>query len=330
MMSPTKSNAAASLAGLMLACCLPLAQAQKPSGLPDNYPSKPIRIIISSSPGGAIDICGRMVQTKLNERWGNVIAENRAGNEVAFDVVRKAAPDGYTLLAGSISAFIGAELSRKVPYNVRTTFPPIAQCITTPYIVSVNNDLPVKNIKEFIAYAKAHPNTLNFGFSAIGGGAHLFGELLNSTAGIDMQGIPFKGVGPSYLEQMAGRLNLLLGTAASAGPLVKAGKIKAIAVTSARRARSLPDVPTITEGLPGFDIFEAWVGILGVQGMKPPIIAALNKDINASLAQPDAEKVLTADGSEIPLNTPEEFRKVIADSIDSAARIIKQAGIKLE
>ena len=324
---------ACTMAALLAAAAVTLApavQAQKPTGLPDNYPNKPIRIIISSSPGGAIDICGRIVQTKLNERWGNVIAENKPGNEVAFDQVRKSAPDGYTLMAGSISAFIGAELSRKVPYNVRTTFPPVAQCMTTPYIVSVNTDLPVKNIKEFIAYAKAHPNTLNFGYSAIGGGAQLFGELLNSAAGIDMQGIPYKGVGPSYLEQMAQRLNLTLGTAASAGPLVKSGKIRAIAVTSAKRAKSMPDVPTITESLPNFDIFEAWIGILGVEGMKPAIINALNKDINAGLAQPDAEKVITADGSEIPLNTPEEFRKVIANSIDSAARIIKQAGIKLE
>lgn len=319
-----------------LACALAAAaftypaQAQKPSGLPDNYPNKPIRIVISSSPGGAIDICGRMVQAKLNERWGSVIAENRPGNGVAFEAVSKSAPDGYTLMATGISAFVGGELMLKLPYNMRTKFPPVAQCISTPYIVSVNNELPVKNMKEFIAHAKANPNKLNYAYSVIGGGPHLFGELLKHVAGIDMQGIPFKGVGPSYVEQMAGRINLTLGTAASAGPLAKSGKIRAIAVSSGRRVKAMPDVPTVAESLPGFDVFEAWVGILGVEGMHPAIINALNRDINASLGQPEVEKALTADGSEVPLNTPEQFRRVIADSVESTARIVKLTGVTLE
>ena len=319
-----------SLAAAALACSLSAAYAQKPAGLPDGYPNKPIRIVISSAPGGAIDICGRMVQTKLNERWGNVIAENRAGNGVAFETVSKSPSDGYTLLAVGISAFVGGEMMLKLPYSMRTRFPPVAQCISTPYIVSVNSDLPVNNIREFITYAKANPNKLNFAYSAIGGGAHLFGELLKIVAGIDMQGIPFKGVGPSYVEQMAGRINLTLGTAASAGPLVKSGKIRAIAVSGEKRIKSIPDTPTVRESLPNFDVFEAWVGILGVEGTNPAIINALNREINALLSQPDVEKALTADGSEIPLNTPEQFRKVIADSLDSTARIVRQANVKLE
>lgn len=306
------------------------AQAQKPVGLPDNYPTKPIRIIISSSPGGAIDICGRIVSTKLAERWCTVIADNRPGNGVAHDAVMRSAPDGYTLMASSISSFIGAELVLKVPYNVRTKFPAIAQCISTPYIVSVNADLPVKNINEFIAHARANPNKLNFAYSAIGGGSHLFGELLNIAAGIDLQGIPFKGVGPAYIDQMAGRINLTLGTAASAGPLAKSGKIKAIAVSGSKRIKSMPELPTVRESLPNFDSFEAWVGILGVEGMNPAILNALNREINSLLSQPDVEKTLTADGSEIPLNTPAQFQKVIVDSLESTARIIKQANVKME
>ena len=306
------------------------AQAQKPTGLPDNYPNKPIRIVISSSPGGAIDFCGRLVQARLAERWGNVFAENRTGNGVAFEAVSKAAPDGYTLMATGISAFVGAELALNLPYNMRTKFPPIAQCISTPYIVSLNNQLPVKNIKELIAYAKANPNKLTYAYNSLGSSAHLFGELLKHVAGIDIQGVPFKGVGPSYLEQMAGRINITTGTAASAGPLAKAGKIRPVAVTSAKRMKSLPDIPTMTEILPNFDVMEGWVGFFGVEGMHPAIIAALNKEFNAILATPESEKTLTSDGSEIPLNTPAEFRKIIADSGDSTARIVKQAGIKLE
>lgn len=309
----------------------PIVHAQKPTGLPDNYPHKPVRIIISSSPGGAIDFCGRLMQGKLSERWGGgVIAENRTGNGVAFDLASKATPDGYTLLTTGISAFVGAELTLNLPYSLRTKLPPITQCISTPYIVSVNNELPVKNIKELIAYAKANPNKLNYAYNSTGSTSHLFGELFKYVASLDIQGIPFKGVGPSYLEQMAGRINITTGTAASAGPLVKSGKIRPVAVTSAKRMKTLPDIPTMTEILPTFDVMEGWVGFFGIEGMNPAIIAALNKEMNAVLATPEAEKTLTNDGSEIPLTTSAQFRKVIADSGDSTARIVKQAGIKLE
>ena len=322
-----KNACIAAIMGLAIASP---AQAQKPSGLPDNYPSNPIRFVISSSPGGAIDICGRAVSAKLNERWGNSIAENRPGNNVAFDLVMKSPPDGYTLLAGSISAFVGAELILKSPFNVRTEFLPISQCINTPYIVSVNQDLPARNLRELIAHAKSNPNKLNYAFGAIGSAPQLFSELLKIVAEIDMQGIPFKGVGPSYLEQMAGRINLTVGTAASSGPLVKSGKIRGIAVTSERRVKAFPDLPTVRETLPNFDVMGAWVGFLGVKGTNPQIINALNREINSILGLPDVEKMLTADGSELSLITPDQFRKVIADSLDSTARIVKQANIKVE
>ena len=313
------------------ACLFPAAHAQqKAAGSPTDYPNKPVRFVIASSAGGALDISGRVVAAKLSERWGNVIAENRAGNGVAFDVVMKAAPDGYTLLIGSISAFVGAELILKAPYDVRTKFPPIAQFIATPYIASVNNELPVRNLREFVTYAKANPGKLNYAYGAIGSAPQLFGELLKSSQSIDMQGIPFKGVGPSYIEQMAGRINLTVGTAASAGPLVKSGKIRAISVTSVKRTKAMPDVPTAAESLPGFDTMEAWVGLLGGEGLNPAIINVLNREVNSVLRSPDVEKLLTADGSETTQHTPEQFRKVIADSLDSTARIVKQAGIKLE
>lgn len=325
-------NRSAGVAGIAVAaaCVVSPVQAQKPTGLPNNYPSKPIRVVISSSPGGAIDTCGRTVQLKLNERWGGVIAENRPGNGVAFEAVAKSPPDGYTVLAVGISAYNGAELVLKLPYNMATKFPAIAQCISTPYIVSVNNGLPVKSMKELIAYAKANPNKLNYAYSAIGGASHLFGELLKHVAKIDMQGIPYKGVGPSYVDQMAGRVNITVGTAASAGPHVKSGKIRGIAVTSAKRTKAMPDLPTVRESLPDFDVFEAWVGIVGVEGMHPAIVNALNKEINSILGLPDVEKVLTSDGSEITQPSPAEFQKVIRDAVDSTARIVKQANIKLK
>jgi tripartite-type tricarboxylate transporter receptor subunit TctC len=305
--------------------------AQKPSGLPNNYPSKPIRVIITSAPGGSIDINGRLFTTHLNERWGSVVHENRGGQGAGFAVVAAAAPDGYTLMVSGSSGHIGAELVVKPPYNVRTKFPPIAQFTVSSYVIAVNNDLPVKNIKEFIAYAKANPGKLNFAYATIGGQPHLFGELLKDVAGIDMQGIPYKGVGPSYVDQMAGRINMTIGVTASSLPHVRAGKIRAIAVTSEKRLKAMPDTPTMRESIPNFDVFGGGVGLFGVEGMNPAYIVALNKEANAMLARPEVEKALTADGSETGLgSTPESYRKYIADMLDSTARIVKKANIVID
>ncbi len=313
-----------------VACVATGAQAQKPANLPNNYPSKLIRVTIASAPGGSLDISGRAILAKLNERWGNVISENRPGNTIAFVYMSKAAADGYNLMVSALSLFVGAEQVIKVPYDIRAKFPLIAQFITTPYIVVINNDLPVGNVNELIAYARANPGKLNYGFSSLGGAPHLFGELLKAEHGADMQGIPFKGLANAYVEQIAGRINLTLGTATSAGPLIKAGKIKAIAVTSGMRTREMPDLPTAQESLPGFDPMAAWVGLFGVEGMSPAIINALNREVNDILQLPDVQRTLAADGSEVAPGTPEQFRKVIATSLSSTARIIKLAGIKME
>ena len=309
-----------------------VALAQKPVGLPDNFPNKPVRIIIGSAAGGNIDSCGRTVATLLSQRWGSaVIAENigggGGGDADAMAAMMRAAPDGYTLMTTASATFATAELVEKVPYNVRAKFPPIAQCISNPFIVAVNNDLPVRNVKEFIAYAKANPGKLNF---AANGGAPLLVGLLKIVTGIDMQAIPYKGAGPSYVDQMAGRIHLTVGAGASSGPLVKSGKIRAIAVTSAKRIKAFPDLPTMRETLPTFDVIGGWVGILGLEGMSPALINGLNREINAVLGTPENQKILTASGEEVPLGSPEEFRKVIVDKLDSMARIVKQAGIKME
>ena len=308
-----------------------VALAQKPVGLPNNYPNKPVHIIIGSSAGGATDTGARAVATGLSERWGSaVIVENIVGTGgiTAQVAVMRAAPDGYTLMGISNSAFPTAELVVKVPYNVRTKFPPIAQWISLLFIVTVNNDLPVRNVKELIAYAKANPNKLNYAYNGAGGPAQLLPEALKIAAGIDIQGIPFKGITDSYVELMAGRIHLTVGSIIAVGPLVKSGKIRAIAATSAQRFKDFPDLPTMRETLPTFDVFAAWIGILGVEGMSPALINGLNREINAVYEAPETQKMFT--GSEIPRGSPEEFRKVIVDNLDSTARILKQAGIKIE
>jgi tripartite-type tricarboxylate transporter receptor subunit TctC len=306
------------------------AHAQKPSGLPGNYPSKPVRVVIASGPGGALDISGRLIFAKLTERWGSsFIMENRTGNNVAFDNVSKSAPDGYTLMVSSNSSFFTADQVSKMPFNVRTKFPPIAQFISAPYIVAVTNSLPVSNMKELLAYAKANPDVLNYAFSSTGSASHLAGELIKLLAGVKMQGVAFKGVGPAYLEQMAGRIHITFGTAASSMPLVKAGKIRAVAVTSSKRAKAVPDLPSVTETLPKWENLDSWVGLLGVEGMSPVFINIYNKEVNTVLDLPEVEKVLTADGSETTPGTPEQLRKSIAESLDTAKRIVTEAKINL-
>lgn len=315
---------------MAVAIALPVsALAQKPSGLPGNYPNKLIRVIASSAPGSAIDIAARTFTTRLNERWTNVIMENRGGTGVAFELVSKAAPDGYTLMVTSISSYTSAELVQKLPYNVRTRFPAIIQFFGSPYIVTVNNEMPVKTVRDLVTYARANPDRLNFGYTSVGSASQLFGELLMKELGIQMQGVPFKGAGPAYIEQMAGRLHLMAGSSSSAGPLVKAGKIRGIATTGARRTRDQPDLPTVREHIADFDVFSPWVGLVGVEGMHPAILTALNREGNAILALPEVEKLFSADG-EVVGGTPEQFRKVIEESLDSTARIVRQAGIKLE
>ena len=182
-------------------------------------------------------------------------------------------------------------------------------------------------MKEFIGYAKANPTVLNYAFVSGGSDSQLAGELLKIQAGINMEGIGYKGVGPAYLEQMAGRIHLTIGTTAATMPHVKAGKIRAIAITNNKRSSTLPNIPSINETLPAFDTFNSRTGIFGVEGMSPAIIAALNKDINLVLEMPDIQKLLATDGSETTPGPPEQLRDSMATSLESARRIVKQANL---
>lgn len=303
---------------------------QKPAGLPDGYPSRPVRVVVASAPGGSIDLTSRPVFARIQERWGNpFVMENRAGSTLAVDVAARAAPDGYTLMTASNSILFAAEQVVKVPYDVRTKFVPIAQMISTPYVISVNNDLPVTSIADLVAYAKANPRVLNYAFSAGGSASQLMGELLKMQAGIRMEAIGFKGVGPAYVEQMAGRIHVTMGTMTSSMPLVKAGKIRAIALTGASRSPAAPGVPTVRETLPNFDVFDSWVGLFGPEGLPAAIVTALNREINEVLALPEVRATLTADGSDVTPGPPEQLRETLISGLESARRIIRQANISI-
>lgn len=309
------------------------AQAQKPAGLPGNYPSKPIRVIVGTAPGGGLDNVTRPVMQKLNERWGSQsVIENKVsgiGSVVAMEYTAKAEPDGYTLMIGSSSTFLNAALVLKVPYDVTRAFEPISLITMSPFVMVVPNSSPARNVKEFLEHAKAKPGGLNFASSGTGSSGHLAGEWMNYAGGVKMTHVPYKGIGPGIVDLLGGRIDMLFATPTASIPHVRSGKMRAIAVTSAKRAKALPDLPAISETIPEFEI-TTWFGMLAPAGTPQPIVNALNREFNQIVNLPDVHKLLTTDGSETAPISPKEFGELLANGINKLDRVIKQTGIKLE
>lgn len=309
------------------------AQTQKPGGLPGNYPAKAIRVIVGTAPGGGMDIITRPVMQKLNERWDSqVIIENRVsgiGSVVAMDYTAKAAPDGYTLVIGSSSTFLNAALVLKVPYDVVKAFDPIALFTISPFVMVVPNSTPAKNVREFLDYAKTRPGALNYASSGTGSSGHLAGEWMKLAGGVDMTHVPYKGIGPGIVDLLGGRIDMLFATPTASIPHVRTGKLRAIAVTSAKRAKSLPDLQAISETIPEFEI-STWFGILAPAGTPQAIVLALNREINQIVNLPDIHKLLTTDGSETAAMSPKEFGELLSNGISKLDRVIRQTGIKLD
>lgn len=309
------------------------ASAQKPAGLPGNYPAKPIRIIVGSSPGGGTDIITRLVIAKLGDRWAHsFVVENHAsgiGGIIGMDLVAKSTADGYTLLVTANSTVVNAALVSKTSYDVRTAFAPVSQFTSQPYVMAVATNIPVNSVKEFLAYAKARPGQLNYASSGTGSAAHIGMEQLKYIAGLDMTHVPYKGIGPGILDMMGGRIQVLFGSVLSTIPQAKNGKIKALAVGSLKRSSLLPDIPAIAEEVPGFEMV-GWYGLLAPAGTPAPVVNALNRDLNQVLALPEVVQKLAADGADAPQVTPQQFRDTINREIDKIAKLMKEAGLKLE
>ncbi len=319
---------------LVLFACMAVAHAQQKPQLPGGYPNKPIRIIVGAAPGGGADILARMASTKLNERWNHpVIVENRPsglGGVIGMEFVAKAPADGYTLLLAASSAVMNAALITKTSYDVRKDFIPVAQLTAQPWVLSVTASLPVSSVKELIAYARSRPGELNYASSGNGSAAHLGMELFNNLTGTKIAHIPYKGIGPGIVDMIAGRVHMLLATPAATMPHVKTGKIKALAVTSAKRSRLLPDVPTLIEsGLSGFDV-SGWFGLFAPAGTPPAIVQALNREFVAILNLPEVQTALLTDGSEPAPVSPEQFRDSMLRELDRWDRVIKSTNLKLD
>ena len=300
----------------------------------DNYPSKPIRIVAPSTPGDAPDVIARLVAERLSSAVGQqVFVENHpgAGGVVGSDIVAKAAPDGYTLIIGNAGSHgINASVYSKLPYDIQRDFAPVSQIAIAPNIMVVNPELPVKNVKEFIAYAKARPGALNYASGGNGSSAHMSMELFKSMAGIDLLHVPYKGSSPALTDVITGQVSAMIVNMPPAVPFVKAGKLRALAVTTRSRSPLLPEVPTVAEsGLPGYETV-AWFGILAPAATPKDIINRLSEEIAKIARSPAMRERLTSLGAEAVGGTPEEFAAVIARYIAKWTPLAKSVGIKVD
>jgi tripartite-type tricarboxylate transporter receptor subunit TctC len=308
------------------------ACAQAACAQTDNYPTRPIRLIAANGPGGGLDIVSRAISPKLSAALGQqVIVDNRAGaaGSVASEIVAKSAPDGYTIMAGSVGGLaVNTHLYKGLGYDPIRDLAPITWAVSGSNVVVVHPSMPVKSIKELIAYAKANPGKITYGSSGAGNAGHLGTELFCSMTGVKMVHVPYKGGAPAMLDLLAGAVQLVFSSAPTAVPQVKAGKIRALAVTTAKRSVVLPDLPTVAEaGVPGFEA-DNWYGIVTTMKTPAPIIKRLNIEILKALHAPDVTQLLLNQGLEVKTSTPQEFGAYMRSEYDKWAKVIRDAGIQ--
>ena len=317
----------------ILALQAPGALAQVKPAAGADYPNRSVKFIIAQAPGGNADFIARLVAAKLGEAMGqSFVTDNRpgAGGIPATDATAKASPDGYTMLLTGSSFGLNPGLYPSLPYDPLKDLAPITMPSNAPNMVVVTPSLPVRNIKELVDLARVRPGELNFGSSANGGSTHLAGELLKVMAGISMTHVPYKGAAPALIDLIAGRIQLSFATIPSVMGHVRSGKLRAIAVTSARRSSVAPELPTIIEaGYPGFEI-GAWQGIFTTAGTPKPVIDRLNREIIRAMRSPDVLKRLADEGAEPVGNSPEEFAQWLRVEIPKWTQFIKTVGIKVD
>jgi tripartite-type tricarboxylate transporter receptor subunit TctC len=299
-----------------------------------SYPSKPIRIIVPFPPGGATDILARAVGQDLTRQWGqSVVIDNRggAGGNLGTEAVAKSAPDGYTLVMGTVGTHaINMSLYSKMPYDTVNDFAPVSLVASVPNVLVVHPSLPVKSVKDLIDLARSKPNGVNFASSGNGTSIHLSGELFKTLAGVQMVHIPYKGSGPAMADLLGGQVPLMFDNLPSAIQHIRAGKLRAIAVTSAVRSPALPDLPTIAEaGLPGYEA-SSWFGILAPAATPKDIVAKLSSAIQSGLQTPEMRERFSSQGAEPIGGTPEQFAAHIKAEIAKWAKVVKAAGAKLD
>jgi tripartite-type tricarboxylate transporter receptor subunit TctC len=321
-----KKPIAAFACAAVTAFAIPYAHAQ-------TYPAKAIRIIIAQAPGSATDVVSRIIANKLQESLGQALiidARPGAGGTLGTELAAKSPPDGYTLfMANNSTHGSNPALYAKLPYDAVKDFAPIIFVSATPYVLSVHPSLPVGNVKQLIALAKARPGQLNYASAGNGSTHHLSGELLKTMGGIDMVHVPYKGTTPAIAALLSGEVSVMFATVTGIQPQIKAGKAKGLAVTTPKRSNMLPDVPTVSETLPGFEML-SWFGLLAPAGAPPAIVTRMNAEMTKVLALADVRAALTAQGFEVTGGTPEQFGDYIKREIAKLTKIAKAANVKAD
>ncbi|HEY6241094.1 MAG TPA: tripartite tricarboxylate transporter substrate binding protein [Burkholderiales bacterium] len=303
------------------------------AGAADDYPARSVRIIVPFAPGGGTDVVGRILAAHLTRRLGqSFIVDNRPAGSgiIGADLVAKAQPDGYTLLFAFSSLSSSAKLFDKLPYDPIADFAPVALATTSPLVLFVHPSVPAKDLKEFVAYAKANPGKLNYGSSGPGSSPHLATELLLSLTGMQMTHIPFKGIAPAITAQLANEVQLSLTPIAVGMPHAKAGRLRAIAQAGLQRSVAVPDLPTVDEsGLPGYEVI-GWWGLLAPAKTPRPVVLLLNREIRAVLDLVEVRRNLIEQGMDPAGGTPEQFAALIKSDMDKWGDIGKRLGVKLD
>lgn len=309
---------------LLLLPCLAFAQ---------GYPARPVRILVPYPPGGATDVMARTVAQKLSEMWQQAaVVENKPGasGTVGSEIVARSAADGYTLLLQGTQHAINLSLYKQLPFDTLRDFAPVAYIASAPFLLVLHPSVPANSVNELIAYIKARPGGLNYGSSGVGGGAHLAGEIFKTSAGVQLTHIPYKGAAPAMADLLGGQVTMVFDPIPTSITQVRAGRIKAIAITSARRSALMPELPTVAEsGLPGFEV-AAWFGLYAPAATPKDIVAKLNADVNRVLQLPEVKEKFAALGAESnPMNT-DQFALHLRAEIAKFAKAIKDSGATAE
>jgi tripartite-type tricarboxylate transporter receptor subunit TctC len=318
---------AAVLLALGAALCSPALTAAQ------NYPDKPVRMVLPFPPGGVTDILARALAEKLSPRLGQpVIVDNKpgAGTVLASDFVARAPADGYTLLLAASSLGTAPLLYDKVGYDAIKSFAPVTQVASVVHVLVVNQQLPVHSVGELVAYAKQNPAKLNYASTGTGTSTHLEGELLKSMAKIYMVHIPYRGSGPALTDVVSGQVGVMIDALGSSGPFIKAGKLRALAVTTAKRSQSIPELPTVAEsGLPGYEAMP-WLGLVAPAGTPQHVVDRLHREVAEILKEPELRERFKGWGLDIIGNTPSEFSAFLRRDITQWTQVIQSARIKAD
>jgi tripartite-type tricarboxylate transporter receptor subunit TctC len=297
-----------------------------------SYPARPVHLIVGFAAGGPNDTTARLIGQWLSERLGQqFIIENRtgAGGNIGTEVVVRAPPDGYTLLLAASSNAVNATLYDKLSYDFIRDIAPVAGLVRVPNVLVVNPSVPAKTVPEFIAYAKAHPGEINMATSGNGSTTHISGELFKAMAGVDLVAVAYRGGGPALVDLLGGQMQVMFEPSISVIELIRAGKLRALAVTSATRSDLMPDVPTVGEFVPGYEASQ-WYGVGAPKGTPPDVIARLNSEINTALADPKLQARLAEQGSVPTPMTPAQFGNLVADETEKWGKLVRSGHIKAE